>query len=299
MRTIIHQVSKKVPALLASLFAIQFGAINSPAAPVTLLNDNFTESSRTLPANLPTSTPWYDSGASSGLTLDTTNHVLNFNGGGQFFVGSFTAANSPQTLTEIGASLSVHFTFTLTGSAISANGLRIGLFNSGGNQVHADNGGLSSTTYASYSGYVLYTDPGVSSTNQNVMNKVSLSSGNVALMTGSRPTGFAWNNAAHANLASGTSYEGIFTVTKLSATSSSVSISLGGLSWTVTDSSSPFSSFDTFAILGGSSAFSNMAVSNISAIYTVPEPSSCIYLGLASLIFLPILWRRRRKSTAS
>ena len=182
------------------------------------------------------------------------------------FWAFFTNSGAPVTL-NVGDSVSLSATFSLTGFVGTGQDVRFGFFDSKatrttadltGGQNHVsfgDDTGYAAQYYASGSGspFVLYRRDVVSPTPiTNPFN--SFTNAGFTTLTGS-------GASARQPLTSGTQYTYNYTVTRLSATETQVTVavtggSLSGLTYTATETSAtPYNTFDSFTFRIGGNGF--------------------------------------------
>ncbi len=270
------------------------------AAPITLLNDTFSDNERAT-QSLTTSAAWYLRTASatlpSGYSAAGGNLDLPYvnPSAAHTQVAYFTASGSPISLAD-GDSISVSADVTLDQLTNSADIFRVGFFNSfAGARVAADDDGANTTTDG-YKGYAarfngstgLTTFQGRSNTNTNAQ----LFGGN------SLPTYAATAGAAGSAVAAGTPFSVTFTMTR-SGANLNLASSYNGQTYTATANSGFTLDFDTLAFFGGTNLTQYTAASgqgltldNVVVTYTaVPEPTSLI--AVAGLAGLGLVRRRR------
>lgn len=259
-------------------------------ATTVLLDDTFTEASRTAAPNLPTSTPWY---ASSGtLSLTGSPHTLQLGTNSQLMIGYF----NPVSL-SVGDSVTLSFTFQLAGTVVgSASAIRLGLFNSGGTYTTADNLGLSNgTVYNNYTGYGALIDP--SGANATSTAKRGLQTGTSALVTSGTFGGFG-STAAQNALSTGTPYTATLTITR-NASNATVAFSLNGTTVSNTDVTN-YSTFDTVTFFGSMGSGTTATFSEIQVTTTaVPEPRAAALAGAAGIALLALAAGRARRVRAA
>jgi hypothetical protein len=279
---------KKIP-----LFLLSLAAVASAHGQVVLLNDSFSDNDRTT-QNLPTSAAWYAGNPNAG-TLSGNGGQLTFTVDGTellntHFLGYFT--NSGTQSMAVGDKLTLSFQMTASGLAVQDLGLRMGFFNSGGTRVTADSLGASPAQYNGWTGYGFFTDLADSSTGQS-----SLRERNPAISNSLWST----SGGIYSNLSGGTGVgpglaDGTYAVSlelSLTATGMVITQTIGGFTFSRTDTTSPLTAFDTVSIglfnQGTTAVFDNIAVTYTPA---VPEPGSAgLVLGSGLLLL-----RRRRSS---
>ena len=221
------------------------------AVVTTLLNDAFTDDDRTNQA-LPNSAQWFYAGsslASARLTTDPLvsgkNLVFTPGGSDAMTLAYFTLPGSPQAL-AVGESITVQTSMHLDLLANAADGIRFGLFNSGGVRAGADiETGLDSTaTFTNYTGYSVWLNPGASG-GFNLYRRGG---------TGTNPFSPSANTLMGANnttnLSLTTALERIprvsLTITRLS-TGIQIEAAINGRNVVRTEAATTTTSFDTFA----------------------------------------------------
>jgi hypothetical protein len=249
-------------------------------------------------------TTWYDSGTSASLTVDGGT-MSSTTASGNFVISYITPSGSPLSLTA-NQTLTYTVDFSIVGSAASATGLRFGLFNSGGSRISADNLGLSSATYANYTGYAAafgnnnVTTGVISSAlwdRTNTPNNALISTSGVFASDkdGTTPT------SSTPPLTSGTPYRMTLSLTYNSTTDMTVTSTLtgstlpvGGIIRSYTDTT-PVTSFDTVVLYSTSSMSTGLNFTNV-AVSVVPEPSTTISLLLGAIGLLIVQKSRRLRS---
>ncbi|MES2308532.1 MAG: hypothetical protein V4507_06685 [Verrucomicrobiota bacterium] len=266
----------------------------------TLLNDTFSDGERAT-QSLPSSASWYTSysagslAVSGGQLAQTVNLVS-----GNITLGYFTGSGSPQTL-NVGDSLSLSAKITFVGLATTSTipAFRFALLNSGGTRIVADNKGNLPATheYQNDTGYsVFFTNPAGSNSGY-IGARTNLASDNL-YATGNF-TNLAGTSTLSA-LSDSTAYQMSLVVTKTStslmtitATVQDASTSASMFSFTTTDSTYLYSSFDEIAFFALGNGTNQVATTvdfdDINVTYAsaaVPEvKSGYLILGGILLIF--------------
>src|SRR5215212_5664898 len=240
--------------------AIPFGA---GAAGNTLLNDLFADGS-SLNQALPNSVRIFK-GRSTTTRTDAVGSVtydMTATGGNsEAFWGYFTNSGSPVNL-GVGDKLSVAGTFTLTGLVGGGQDIRFGVLNSLGTRNANDlTGGMSDATFAGDPGYALGFVPSGSGSPFVIYRRTNLNVNNVfnsfADFTALPGTGAT----ARQTLANGTPYTLTYTIERLTATDTRISVAVTGgtlnnLNYTSVESSAtPNTAFDYFAFRVAGSTF--------------------------------------------
>ena len=268
----------------------------SSASGATLLTDDFSNGSR---SNAPTGGDWYYVGTTT-VTFPTGGG-MNVDPGGDI-ARTMQTTFSPATL-AIGESLTASFDITLTGTLGTLDRqFRMGLFNSAGTSLTADNTTDNATTLAS------------NADNYGYWSGVSTGSGNnAAAYMYYQPSGgnlfMSTSSTGAANLNTDFNFGGLeanktytFTLTlKRNSTSMDYTYAASGPltginpsgSVTRTYSGTSTHSFDTFAIMTNSQTL-DYTINNVS-IGTVPEPGT---LGLLVVGSLAVFGLRRRPRPA-
>lgn len=310
---------------LVLVFGVLFGLRLS--AQTALLNDNFADANRSN-QSLPGSAQWYGNGiisvSAGGIAVSPPqNLVANFTGG----------TGASQSL-GVGDAITLSFTFSVTGAIDSdhtgfVRGFRVGLLNSNGS-VFKDtiiydasyNGftgylgalNLATTSLANSAPIALIkrsaTDgsvpfapsPATAGTSFLVLNNAFTELGGNGTSSNPYSTLGIGGSIAIANqITDGTTYVG--TLTLLRDATGSMTLTLGvtggtlsGYFATVSDTSSPFTAFNSIAIGPTSGDVTTFTLQSASVIYTaVPETSTGVMLfGLAALGFAGL----RRNATS-
>ncbi len=280
--------------LLLSVLGIaaSFGAAH---ATTVVLDDTFTEASRTGTINAPTSTPWWNSGSpASQLTLNTAAHILDYLPNSSPLFGSIPI----QTL-AVNSSLTLSLTFTVIGNTTAtASGLRLGLFNAGGNPVGADGTGQTNAMYQTYAGYGAFVDLGAASSNTSqIVERISNAS--PALFTSGASVQLGTTTGAAPDLSAGTPYTLTLQITRDTATKNTVTLSVNGVTFSDDDSVGITTSFDTVALFGSVGSASKISFSEIQVSYdAVPEPPAAALVGAAALLLLAATRLRSARARA-
>lgn len=209
------------------------------------------------------------------VTFDVTNA-----GGSEGFWSYFTDG-APVTL-DVGDKLSVSSTFTLQGFQANGQDLRFGLFDSKGTRNTANTtGGLNSPVFTDDTGYATSFfpsgtgNPFVPYRRTTVPGETGIlnSFANFSALPGSGAT-------TRQTLTNGTPYTFTFTVERLSATDTRLTVSVTGgtlsnLNYTAIESAAvPNTTFDMFAFrIGGSNFATQLTFSQLMVNYTPAAPS--------------------------
>ncbi|HEX8290418.1 MAG TPA: pectinesterase family protein, partial [Pyrinomonadaceae bacterium] len=195
--------------------------------------------------------------AVGSVTYDMTATGSN----SEAFWGYFTNSGSPVNL-GVGDKLSVAGTFSLTGLVGTGQDIRFGVLNSLGTRNAGDlGGGMSDATFSGDPGYALGFAPSGSGSPFTIYRRTNVNVNNVfntfADFTAISGTGAT----ARQQLANGTPYTLTYTIERLTATDTRVSVavtggSLNNLNFTSVESSAtPNTAFDYFAFRVGGAGF--------------------------------------------
>ncbi len=272
----------------------------SGGAAATLLSDAFTDNDRTNQV-LPNSAQWFYAGQSVASARLTTNgpvsaETLVFTPGGQdaMALAFFTASGSPQTL-AVGESMTVQANVHLDLLANAADGIRFGLFNSGGQRVAADAASATglddnSAIYNGYLGYSVRLNPGAS----GGFNLERRGGAGTNPFSTSASTLLGANNVA--SLALTTSLEMVprfsMTLTRLS-TGMQVEAAINGRSIMRLDGTPATTSFDTFAFFTSAAALYDgpqAVFSNVNVIHATAIPAVTSFGKILSQTFDGSSW---------
>ncbi len=286
----------------------------------TLLNDTFNSavsSPTALPAgnqNPPTSAQWF--------LIDSSNASATYTNGGpgtlaqtipstanSAVIAYFETPGNQQTL-NVGDSIAINVSFTISGAANVADGIGIGLFDSGSTalastQLGANLGGTTSGNFSSYSGIAALINPNVSAATASDLD--SRATGNNDLTALASYTGI---HSASGTASLGTdNYIATLSLTYAGAGNMGVGFVLNDTTTSTTVSAysnagttSTFpTKFDTVFIDGQSLAASTFTLDTVNVVF-VPVPEPPVYIlcaaGLA-VIGAAGWWRRRRAVRAA
>lgn len=249
-----HKKAAILPAFLGAFLTVQL------ASGGILLQETFPANGRTT-QNLPTTAAWYAGAMSGGSIDESVAGRLAYRYSSGSWVWSLTSyfTDSEPVDLEVGESLKVTIVFEAEISDMlpSDNTLRIGVLNSGEIRLTGDVRNGAAVTFNDYTGYVTHLIP--TQTNSGAVMTESkrdktgdypLSGGSMTAMTGRKGAGQSVTNS----MQSGVVYTFEVVYTRVSDLEVHIAASLTGdntsnyvSEWT--DSSSPYTSFDTL-ILG-------------------------------------------------
>lgn len=230
----------------------------------TLLSEKFVRKER-LVQNLPMTAAWYTAYAPSGLKEKKGTLISENN---RYALTYFTIANTPKSLTQ-GESLTVSLTFSLDAPKKNTTGLRLGVLNSGGKRIGADNVGLTHSIFSDYSGYAFFmnlqapTAMRIQKRSAGVSDKLIHSGAAYEKLTGDIGVGTEFS--------SGDTYRADIT---LERTASGMNVSMAvagcdGYSASYLDvASDAETAFDTFVIYGAASAVGGFTLHGMDVTYT-------------------------------
>ncbi|MFM2083150.1 MAG: hypothetical protein RL380_1841, partial [Verrucomicrobiota bacterium] len=230
--------------------------------PATMyLNDNFSDNERATQA-LPSSAKWFvvanNASVISGLTA--TNGDLRqpylTTSAASILMAYFTASGSPVGLAT---NDSITATFNLTQDQIvsSANGLRIGFYNSGGTRVSADAQAAGVAAFDGHQGYILDFNPGSYAAGfPGRVTERRTSSASASLFAGTTSTLGSGTSSGGAALTASVAAVVSMTITR-TTNGITISGSLNGSTYSATDNyaggdTTVFTNFDTIAVFASS-----------------------------------------------
>jgi hypothetical protein len=280
------------------------------SAQTVLLGDSFSASSSTLSfgnapggaQNLPSSAQWFLNAGSSITASYVSDSSINENlsTGDQSLTAYFTNAGT-QSLSA-GDTIDASFSFTMSGTANIADGIRVGFLNSGGSRptINTD---VTDSSFTSYTGYAAFFNPTTSTTNLDAR-----SSANTNLIASSA----AYGSLGAPSVLSGTPFaltSGDLTVGQLALTyTGSQMIVTFGLTDTATSAQVIYSlttstisatAFDTIVIggLSGAAGAGSLSISNASVTFlTVPEPPVYVLCAGGLVVLAAAGWLSRRRT---
>jgi hypothetical protein len=267
-----------------------------------LVHDTFSDGVRTN-QNLPDSLAWFSSSTAAALsaapgsmTMSTTSSrqtVAYFTDGGPVSIGE-------------GATLTLTYAFSLTGlTNASGNRFQVGLFNSGGSRIEADNGGSSNAVFNEYRGYKAQTS--LMEGSDSPINIRARAVNSDTLMNATNPPYYNLHTSDtivpdfEDNLA----YLGFLSITNNGADGILVSTGFSGgniagivsTSFTMTSANTQFTEFDTIAFFGVSGQLDSITFTDIHLeLVPIPEPNSAWLQGMAVLLIVSSSFARRAKN---
>ncbi|MDR1283528.1 MAG: PEP-CTERM sorting domain-containing protein [Opitutaceae bacterium] len=249
---------------------------------------------------------WYVSGDTNeiwpgglGYSAGTGNPVLTWTLGSSGKYNYMVATFDAVTLANVGDSLVLSWQITPGGSDAFRNAdgaLRVGLFNSGGNQISGNVNGATDARFNNDTGYAaLYAPNAASGANSKFFRR---GGGNDNLWSGRTEI------AGSPTLASpGTGViTGSLTLKLIEGGLLITSVINGGAGQSVTTASNLVTTFDTLSFFATSGkAGSTLTFSELSVTYVpaVPEPSACALLAGTILLAFAVIRRNRRMSLKS
>jgi pectate lyase len=263
----------KVP-LIAAAFAVALSLL-VPCFGAPVLTDTFADGN-SQNQDLANHSLRYFNGRSTNVRTDAVGSFsldVSSSTSSEAIWAFFTPSGSPINL-SVGESLSVSVTFSLTGFKGNGSDIRFGLLNSNGTRNTTNlTGGMNDATFAGDLGYaVSFAASGSGAPFTLGKRSATPSSPNNPFNSfGDFPTLTANTSGAttRSALMDGPSYTLTFTVHRVDASNTTVSVAVassvasgpGSLpanySWTATDTSNPYTAFDTFGFRVGGSNFAN------------------------------------------
>ena len=250
---------KGLACLLWLGFAVQGQA-------TVLFDDTFSDGER-LTQNQPNSLHWYTAGPSSSVSVSSATGLtfLDTTGGHAAAMAYFTPADL-----DLGASLTLSFTYTFQQIANGDNNFMFGLYDSGGLRLTSDNSGLNSAIFNKYTGYaasgVFGNDPsGPGRDHIEVRNKVGNNLRSIATYS---------EGLQHLQSGAATPGETYMASLQISRTSGGIVVesTVGSTAITQIYADGAFTRFDTVGIFGADTGL--FMVDNIKLDYVgTPEPS--------------------------
>lgn len=277
-------------AALAGVAALVFPFV-AGAAGNTLLNDSFADGSSINQA-LPNSVRLFKgraatarNDAAGSVTFDMTTTGTSAEG----FWGFFTNSGAPVNL-GVGDKLSVSGTFSLTGFVGTGQDIRYGVFNSLGTRNAGDlTGGMNDASFAGDPGYALDFFPSGSGSPFAIWRRTTLTGNNPFNSAADFSVIPGTGASTRQQLTNATPYTLVYTIERLSANDTRISVSVTGgalnnLNFTSVESSTtPNTAFDYFGFrIGGNGfaqriAFTNWTVEHTPALPVItsqPQPSN-------------------------
>jgi hypothetical protein len=282
---------RKIVFLGAAMMLVAFLPLTARAAPITWLNDTFTDGGRTNGADA-LDTAWYFTNGptvtvGTDLSLTTTSTSTSIF---RRLAGEFTA----QSLTNVGDSITLSMDFKMTSLGTSGNtnrAFRVGLFNTNSSSLTADSTTTAESTVTNLSndtGYFVGIGTGTTGTTSLMREDGTgasfMAGSDIAYLT---PTG-----GLSPQIGDLLAHTLIFKITKDSASTVLVDFTLDGGSVDLTAGGGT-TTYTTFNEVGFSNGAyqTGFVIDNITVVTdTIPEPATLALLGLGGMAFL-----RRRK----
>ncbi|MDR1282735.1 MAG: hypothetical protein LBK99_18210 [Opitutaceae bacterium] len=303
MKNSIHHTRHHAPGLRTVALLTAITALTSIVigVPTTLLNDSFDDGNRD---------GWFGSSSASSYILDDDANTLTVR------AGAHLLTYFDSTTLAVGESLTVSLNLSFNSPLSWSNGFRMALYDSHStaetaNRVTADGHGASNDLFKPYTGY--RADMNITAYDETTMaiqiqhrNPADASHTGNSLVHSS--TGMYYQSLGSGGLSAtptnGAIYTGTFTLMRLTATDTKISISIVGTglesyACEVTDSSG-YSTFDTFVILPSStSSMSSLTLHDvtITRAAAIPESSAAAATlgGLTAALAIAILALHRRQ----
>ena len=268
-----------------------FLAAMTQASSAVILQESFTDGSYTN-QNLSGSAEWYVRNNASNVSVTVgALQIANVDTSDDGVLGYFT--NSGATSVAVGETITLSFDMTLSSGTLSdiANRIRFGLMDSGGSRETADGSGFNAATYDGYRGYwgrLGLTGVGTSHIAARDSNNNNL------LTTGASTT--LGSDVDLADLSASTTYSVSLSIEHTNASTNTITLGIDGLdSFTRTDTSNLFSSFDTAVISIHGPGVATATLDNIT-VQAIPEPTTYALLSGLLAAGLILLRRRRQRS---
>jgi hypothetical protein len=274
-----------------------------------IVDETFADSER-LTQSPPNSLQWtygahHTTSTSAFASLDASSGSLVWDhtgaGGNSFSAiwAHFTPSGAPLTL-AIGETMTLSFDVTFSGGnfANSSGAFRWALFSSNGSRTTTDFAGTSEpgiasgTTFSAWRGYEGQLPVG--GTTGDFLTRERTGSGN-GLFATTNWAGLSGSSVEEPTFAASTIYPGWLALTR-TATGVSVQASMNGVSTNlVTDTASPFTSFDTISFFVLDSLTHNITLDNIQ-VTVVPEPATVGLVAMMAMMGLLVLAIRLRNA---
>ncbi len=251
-------------------FMMMAGCLFAAVSQAALLSEDFSDNERAT-QNLPSSAAWYSSGSSDKLSAATGDLVAT---SGNHSLAYFTEAGSPHQLENVGDSITASFTVSMKNPKDGQwGGMYIGMFNSEGTRVDADehttgNSAFGSDRYQGYGTYLIFgSSKAMKLLDRNTGSSSLLNTGSAFTMTGTLGTG--------ATIVSDQDYAATMT---FSRTTNGVHVSFSfdnvpGYTGSWEDTVDAVTAFDTFGIYSSSSSSDEYTIKDLTvrANAVIPE----------------------------
>jgi hypothetical protein len=278
--------------------------LSANASAISIVHDTFADGDRTNQDLANNSVAVLKTRSGTTATSNVGSVVFNPTGatGADMFFGYFTESGAPVTL-GVGDTLSFSLMMSFTGLAAASNSLRFGIFDSQGTRQTADlTSGASNTNFPEDTGYALFTalNSAAATGNAFTLNeRTTLTAPNI-FNTGSDFTTVGSTGTPFQALSNNQDYVLTYSISRQSDTETVLSAGISGgtlsnYSHTVTDTSTPQTTFDYFAFRIPGNTFATEIFFkdiNVATITAVPEPST---LALLAMPTMALFVRRKRR----
>lgn len=296
--------SRHTPAILLGLALLPFQQTQA----ATLVNDSWLDGSRTeqesgidadIDGNIESA--WFGTGGT--LAASTGKLTGTVGAGSSSWTTYFSGEGSEATLANAGDTLTVNWTFVLSGlnTTNASQGMRLALVDTPGASRLAADGNPGAATYAGYGMFMNVAETIGHANPFQLVERTDKSTSSNLLSSSSSWTGLDdQHGIGDPGYVNGTSYTLVMTLTRTAASELQINsaISGGSLSMEASflDATPDTFSFDTFSLRPSSSTLtaSTFETSAFSVTLTsIPEPSA--FAALAGLAGLALAGLRRRR----
>jgi hypothetical protein len=267
-----------------------------------ILNETWSDGERST-QNLPNSAAWYSSLSTSTLTATTGSMTQSLSSSAMNIAYLTNTPDSVFTL-AVGDTLELAYSISFAGRVPGAQGyFRAGLYNTVATpRITADEGGALNDAYVGATGYMLNTNGLESEKTIDLRRRTSGNDRN--LMTSTNPySTLPGSSTFQATVDNDLIYNGILRITATDLTSNTIEAILTGpdnatvFSFTSTDTSSVYRSFNTVGFASASSNGTSFTLTSVDVIL-VPEPSAAALIVVGGLGVVFCRKRTSRKASA-
>ncbi len=285
------------------IIGILAAACALPLSGNTLINETWADGERFTQDLSNNSMAWFSSSGTSTVDVSVGELRQNTGGSGRHILGYFTDAGSPVSI-GMGEILQVNFTVSFPrGEPLGdGNDFRVGVWDSGGARVSADNHGGTGTgsaiaDFENYAGYIFA--GGLDESRSISIRKRNTGTAGILIASTSVYDTLGSTQSDNLTATPGVVYDGVLSLARTGADEMSISYSMTDGTITLAeitrvDASGIYTSFDTVGFVMGSNV-ADAYVLNQVEISVIPEPSAAAALSGIAVLAAVVFYRRRTR----